>query len=156
MSGGAVAVVTAVARSLAGRAAGDPLSDGDGPGRSIADYRGLARTEPATSWSLAFFLICLAGLPPAVAGLVVKVVVFRSAVDAGLGWLAVVMAINVVLGLAYYLRFAAVLFAPADGTGATARRPDIRVPAAAALGIGLALGATVVLSVWPQAVLQLL
>jgi NADH-quinone oxidoreductase subunit N len=156
MSGGAFAVVTAVVQSLDGGSNRDVVVDGEAPGRLIADYRGLARTEPATAWSLAFFLICLAGLPPAVAGLVVKVVVLRSTVDAGMGWLAVVMAVNVVLGLAYYLRFAAILFLPSEARGASAGRPDIRVPLAPALGIGLALGATVVLSMWPQTVLQLL
>lgn len=62
-------------------------------------------------------------------GLFGKVVVFRAAVDAGLGWLAVVMAVNVVVALYYYLRWTAVLFAPApeaapaEGAGSARPRP---------------------------------
>ena len=48
---------------------------------------------------MGFFLLCLAGLPPGIIGLFAKVTVFSSAVDAGLGWLAVVMAVNVVIAL---------------------------------------------------------
>ncbi|KAF4410192.1 NADH-quinone oxidoreductase subunit N, partial [Streptomyces lycii] len=83
----------------------------------IDDYRGLFATRPAAALALGFFLLCLAGLPPGVIGLFAKVAVFSAAVDAGLGWLAVVMAVNVVIALAYYLRWTAVLFlAPAPDT----------------------------------------
>ena len=81
---------------------------------TVADYTGIIRTSALTGVGLAFFLVSLAGLPPGVAGLVTKVVVLRSAVDAGLGWLAVVMAVNIVIGLAYYLRWTAVIFAQPD------------------------------------------
>ncbi len=63
------------------------------------DYRALGRTEPLTAFALAFSLACLAGLPPGLLGLFAKVVVFRAPVDQGVGWLAVVMAVNVVIGL---------------------------------------------------------
>ncbi|MBO8188219.1 NADH-quinone oxidoreductase subunit N [Streptomyces spirodelae] len=78
----------------------------------LADYRGLARTHPLAAAALAFFLLCLAGLPPGVVGLFAKVTVFQAAVDAGLGWLAVVMALNVVIALVYYLTWTALLFRP--------------------------------------------
>lgn len=142
MNAGAFAVVSALVHSSAGRF-----------GRLLEDYRGLARTEPAAAFSLAFFLLCLSGLPPGIVGLVVKVVVVRSAVDASMGWLAVVMAVNVVIGLTYYLRWAALLFArPGQGHAPV----SVRLPATATISVGLALGATVALSVWPQAVLQVL
>ncbi len=48
---------------------------------------GLARRHPLAGLGLAFALLCLAGLPPGVVGLVAKVVVFQSAVDGGAaGW----------------------------------------------------------------------
>lgn len=83
------------------------------PGNRITDYRGLYIRHPWAALALGFFLLCLAGLPPGVIGLFAKVAVFGTAVDAGLGWLAVVMAVNVVFGLVYYLRWTAVLFQPA-------------------------------------------
>ncbi|HCA85370.1 MAG TPA: NADH-quinone oxidoreductase subunit N [Streptomyces sp.] len=80
------------------------------PANRIADYRGLYATRPLVALALGFFLISLAGLPPGVVGLFAKVAVFSTAVDAGLGWLAVVMAVNVVIALYYYLQWTAVLF----------------------------------------------
>src|SRR5256885_2399248 len=85
---------------------------GERGGGLIDDYRGLARTHPLTSVALAFFLACLAGLPPGLAGLFAKIVVFRGTLTGGYGWLAVIMAVNTVIGLYYYLAWAATLFAP--------------------------------------------
>ena len=53
----------------------------------LSDYRGLGRTEPLSAFALAFFLACLAGLPPGLLGLFAKVVVFPAPVDhAPAGW----------------------------------------------------------------------
>jgi NADH-quinone oxidoreductase subunit N len=123
------------------------------PANRLADYRGLARTEPVTALALAFFLACLAGVPPGVIGLFAKVVVFRAAVDGGLGWLAVVMAINTVIGLYYYLAWAAALFAAPD----PALPPlSFRVPVELGVAMGATLGLGITLSVLPQAVLAVL
>jgi NADH-quinone oxidoreductase subunit N len=72
---------------------------------------------------LAFVALTLAGFPPAVIGLVTKYVVLRPVVDDGLTWLAVVMAVNVMLGLAYYLRLVVVLVLRPDETPGIASRP---------------------------------
>ncbi|MHA6760671.1 NADH-quinone oxidoreductase subunit N [Streptacidiphilus sp. PAMC 29251] len=120
----------------------------------IDDYRGLFASRPATALAMAFFLLCLAGLPPGVIGLFGKIVVFRAAVDSGLGWLAVVMALNVVVALYYYLGWAAKLFQPAAGTPAAAAVTARRLPVSVALCLGLAASVGVVLSVAPQLVLQ--
>ena len=122
------------------------------PSGSIEDYRGLAYTEPASAAALGFGLLALAGLPPGVAGLWAKVVVIDSAVSGGAGWLAVAVAVNTVIALAYYLRWAALLFAaPLPG------RPAVSydVPAVSGMAVGLALAAGVVFSVLPQFVLGL-
>ena len=66
---------------------------------------GSVRRSPLLGMALVFALLCLAGLPPGVVGLVAKVVVFQGAVDGDLTWLAVVLAVNVAIGLVYYLRF---------------------------------------------------
>ncbi|WP_344459562.1 NADH-quinone oxidoreductase subunit N [Kitasatospora kazusensis] len=133
---GAFAVVAAVARTA--------------PAARIDDFRGLFTHRRWTALGLAFFLLCLGGLPPGVVGLFGKVVVFRSAVDAGLGWLAVTMAVNVVVALYYYLAWTAKLFAPA-GTEAQQQR---RTPAGLTVTLALTASAAVVLSVAPQLVLQ--
>ncbi|WP_199885405.1 NADH-quinone oxidoreductase subunit N [Streptomyces sp. CB00455] len=128
------------------------------PLQRISDYRGLYARRPSAALSLAFFLLCLAGLPPGIIGLFAKVTVLRSAVDAGLGWLAVVMAVNVVVALYYYLRWTALLFrspqeaeAPA-GAGDAAARAAAPWPVTAA--IVLTAATALVLSGAPQLVLR--
>ncbi|NEY35002.1 NADH-quinone oxidoreductase subunit N [Streptomyces sp. PRKS01-65] len=115
----------------------------------VSDYRGLYATNPLTALLLAFFLLCLAGLPPGVIGLFAKVTVFSAAVDAGLGWLAVVMAVNVVVALFYYLQWTALLFRAPEGEAVEHRLP---VPLTAAITVTGVLA--VVLSGAPQLVLR--
>ncbi|MEU5311052.1 NADH-quinone oxidoreductase subunit N [Streptomyces sp. NPDC021562] len=115
----------------------------------LSDYRGLYARNPLTALLLAFFLLCLAGLPPGVIGLFAKVTVFSTAVDAGLGWLAVIMAVNVVIALFYYLQWAALLFRAPEGEPAKHPLPG---PLTAALALTGALG--VALSGAPQLVLR--
>ncbi len=135
---GAFAVVAVVGRSA---------------GTRLDDFRGLFARRRWTALALAFFLLCLAGLPPGVIGLFGKVVVFRAAVDAGLGWLAVVMAVNVVVALFYYLVWTAKLFAPAEAAEGR-EAPARRLPAPLAATLALTASVAVVLSVAPQLVLQ--
>ncbi|MBZ4320658.1 NADH-quinone oxidoreductase subunit N [Streptomyces huiliensis] len=124
----------------------------------IADYRGLYARSPFAALALAFFLLCLAGLPPGVIGLFAKVTVFSAAVDAGLGWLAAVMAVNVVIALYYYLQWTAFLFRPAgepEGTAdGEAAAVKTRMPRSLGAAIGLAAAAGLVLSGAPQLVLR--
>ncbi|HEU5155384.1 MAG TPA: NADH-quinone oxidoreductase subunit N [Streptosporangiaceae bacterium] len=141
----------------------------------IEEYRGLARTSPAIGIALAFFLACLAGLPPGVMGLFAKVVVVRATVAGGMTWLAIVMAVNTVIGLYYYLAWAARTFAApeapvapvaaseAASETASAARPGTGTKVAVdgaghGVAIGIAIGAAavvaVVLSVAPQLVLH--
>jgi NADH-quinone oxidoreductase subunit N len=118
------------------------------PANRLDDYRGLFARNRWAALALAFFLLCLAGLPPGVVGLFGKVVVFQAAVNAGLGWLAVIMAVNVVIALYYYLLWLAKLFTPGGTVEPT------RAPAPLAATLGLAAAGAVVLSVAPQLVLQ--
>jgi NADH-quinone oxidoreductase subunit N len=88
----------------------------------IDDVAGLVRRRPLLGIAFAFALLCLAGLPPGVIGLLAKVVVFQSAVDGDLTWLAVVMAVNVAIGLVYYLRVVVAMLGPAPPVAAIAER----------------------------------
>jgi NADH-quinone oxidoreductase subunit N len=144
MNIGTFAVVTGFGRRSAGVS-----SEGGVSSNELDDYRGLARREPAVAAAMAFFLICLAGLPPGVMGLFAKIVVFRATVAGEVTWLAVVMAINTVIGLYYYLAWAARLFVRPAGTA-----PGMPRGAALRVAIGAAVAGAVVLSVAPQLVLQ--
>ena len=119
---------------------------------TLESSRGLVRVAPWTAAVLALSLAALAGLPPGVGGLVAKVVVLRSAVDAGYTWLAVVMAVNTVIGLAYYLRWAVLVLSPSTDTARPGAVPP-RPRGAVAAGL-LAGAATVLVSVVPQLVLR--
>lgn len=125
------------------------------PLHRISDYRGLYAERPLAALSLAFFLLCLAGLPPGIIGLFAKVTVFRSAVDAGLGWLAVVMAINVVIALYYYLRWTALLFRVPEGAeGSEGAQPRTKAPWPVTAAIVVTAITAVVLSGAPQLILR--
>jgi NADH-quinone oxidoreductase subunit N len=116
-------------------------------GGEIADYRGAARRAPWVGGAFVLALVGLAGLPPGLAGLFAKVAVVRSLLDGGAGWLAVVVALNAVVGLAYYVRVAAVLFG-------TAEAPRLRVPWAVAGALGVITLVAVVVGFAPQLVLD--
>ena len=118
---------------------------------SLEAYRGLARREPVASAVLAFGLACLAGLPPGVVGLVAKVVALRPLVHGSLWWLAGVAAVNVVLGVFYYVRWGALLFSPAKGQALT-----WKVTTGEGIALGASGAAAVALSIWPQAIAGLL
>lgn len=98
------------------------LRDGAADGGAIAEYQGVARRAPLVGAAFALALVGLAGLPPGLAGLFAKVAVVRALLAGDGWWLAVVVALNVVIGLAYYLRVAVRLYtAPApQGEAATA------------------------------------
>lgn len=112
----------------------------------IAEIRGLVRRSPGLGVSLGFALLCLAGLPPGVVGLLAKVVIFQSAVDGAVVWLAVVMAVNVAIGLVYYLRLLYALVAPVPSD---TELPTGPVSWPTAVVVAGTLGAAVVLSVAP-------
>ncbi len=134
MNLGAFGVVSAIGGNLPG-------------GGELADYRSLSSRQPRAAWPLGLFLLCLAGLPPGLMGLFAKVAVFRAVISGGLTWLAVVMAVNVVIALFYYLRWAAALFAPpTTGYRSTLSRS---VPLGPRLAVGLALVITVFFSLYP-------
>lgn len=124
----------------------------------VSGMRGLARSDPWRGGALVFALLGLAGLPPGLLGLFAKVVVIQAPVAGDLTWLAVVAALNVVLALAYYLAWVAVLVArppsgATAGTAGTAATLGAAGRPAGAWGarwaVGLTLVAAVVLSALP-------
>ncbi len=119
----------------------------------LADYRGLGRSEPLSAFALAFALACLAGLPPGLLGLFAKIVVFRAPISQGVGWLAVVMAVNVVIGLYYYLSWAAALYSRAGPAPVVEVASPYRVSWSDGAAIGLTLAAALALSVLPDTIL---
>ena len=77
-----------------------------GPGErhvDIEDFAGLGRRQPAMAACLSLFLLSLLGLP-ITAGFLGKFYVFNAALESNLIWLAILLALNSVIGSYYYLR----------------------------------------------------
>jgi NADH-quinone oxidoreductase subunit N len=128
---------------------------GDADGGDLDDYRGVARRSPWLAGVLVLALAGLAGLPPGLAGLFAKVAVVRALLGGDATGLAVVVALNAVIGLAYYVRVAATLFVPAEGpvaVGGPARR---RVSWSVGAAIAVATAAAIVIGFAPQLVMDL-
>jgi NADH-quinone oxidoreductase subunit N len=76
---------------------------------SLDDYAGLGQRQPVAAAVLSLFLLSLLGLP-VTAGFFGKFYVFKAAVNSHLIALAVLMAINSVIGAYYYLRLIVVMY----------------------------------------------
>jgi|SRR5579862_7223277 NADH-quinone oxidoreductase subunit N len=83
-----------------------------GPGErhvDIDDFTGLGRRQPAMAACLSLFLLSLLGLP-ITAGFLGKFYVFNAALESNLIWLAILLALNSVIGSYYYLRVIVVMY----------------------------------------------
>ena len=68
----------------------------------MKDLAGLSRRSPYLALAMMVALLSLGGIPPA-AGFIGKFLLFKSAVDAGLWWLAAIGIVNAFIALYYYL-----------------------------------------------------
>jgi NADH-quinone oxidoreductase subunit N len=75
----------------------------------ISDLAGLASQQPFTAALFSLFLLSLLGLP-VTAGFLGKFYIFNAALASQLIWLAVLLAINSVIGAFYYLRVLVVMY----------------------------------------------
>jgi NADH-quinone oxidoreductase subunit N len=66
-------------------------------------FAGLSQRRPAWALAMAAFMLSLGGIPPTV-GFMGKLLIFRSAVDAGLVPLAIIGVLSSAVGVYYYLR----------------------------------------------------
>jgi NADH-quinone oxidoreductase subunit N len=98
MTLGAFAVIQVLAR------AGDVKTE-------IADYAGIGFEVPALSFSLAIFLLSLAGIPPT-GGFLGKFYVFTSTWEAmpDFRWLVIVAVLNSIVSVYYYIYPVVVMF----------------------------------------------
>ena len=91
---------------------------------SLDDYAGLSQRQPMVAAMLSIYLLSLLGLP-VTAGFFGKFYIFKAAVNSHLLWLAVLMAINSVIGAYYYLRVIVLMYM---------REPSAETAAAAPVG----------------------
>ena len=91
---------------------------------SFDDYAGLGQRQPVVAAVLALFMLSLLGLP-VTAGFLGKFYIFKAVLDSHLIWLAVLMAVNSVIGAYYYIRLIVVMYMrePSAETAAAAPAP---------------------------------
>jgi NADH-quinone oxidoreductase subunit N len=120
-------------------------------GATLDELNGFGRREPLGALAFAIFLVSLTGIPPTI-GFVAKFLVIQPVLDAGLAWLAVVIALNAVLAAFYYLRVVVHMYMYDVDAEATAP-PLLRAPSLSA-SLGLASLAVVVLGVLPNSLYE--
>ncbi|GAA2164435.1 NADH dehydrogenase subunit N [Humibacillus xanthopallidus] len=134
-------------------------------GRDLTAYDGLWHRKPWRAGALVLALTSLAGLPPGIIGLVGKVVALRPVIAEGWVWLAVVAAVNAVIGVAVYLRWLRGVITAPEPTSADEALPVTATTAAtlateqrrvALAGLVVAAAVLVVVSVQPDLLLRLL
>lgn len=116
-----------------------------GEGETVRDLAGLARREPVLAFLMFLFILSLIGIPP-LAGFWAKLFVIRAAVDSGLLWLAVAVAINSAISVGYYYGMVRSMYvAPApEGRG------GVNAGIFLQLGLALAAAGVLVLGFWPD------
>ncbi len=88
----------------------------------IDSLKGMGWRHPLVSLAMIVFLVSLTGLPPTV-GFFGKYLLFLEGVQAGLGWLVVVAALNSVVSLFYYFRVAKALILTAPEEQSAVSQP---------------------------------
>ena len=118
---------------------------------SVEAFRGLSRRSPWLALCGAVSLLSLAGLPP-LFGFIGKLLLFRAALEAHLALLAVAAAVNSAIALYYYVNLIRLMYftPPADFAAAVRPAPSL------GLALGLCVTATLLLGLFPGALLALL
>ena len=140
---------------------------GSARARDLSEYRGLLAQHPVLASALGLALLSLAGLPPGFLGLIAKVTALRPVVTGELWFLAVIAAVNALLGVAVYLRWLINIISTPDLSGQTLAPavPDgvvpvavhaVRVHPATLVAVGFAAVALVLTSLSPQMLMGLL
>jgi NADH-quinone oxidoreductase subunit N len=121
---------------------------------TLEDYAGLAQNHPVAAAALSLFLLSLLGLP-VTAGFFGKFYVFKAAINSKLIWLAVLMAVNSIIGAYYYLKVIVAMYMrqPSEDSSRTA---PLSFPVTVNLVLAVTSIGTVYFGLFPNQVLRLL
>jgi NADH-quinone oxidoreductase subunit N len=139
---GAFAVAVAVGRG------GEETEE---EGYQLSDYAGLGKSRPGLAAAMTVFMLSLTGIPPT-AGFLGKWFIFRSALDADMLGLALVLAVNSAIAAYYYLGVIVQMYMVEPDTS-PAPAP---VRMTLSLSTGLAVVAVFYLGIFPGRVLTFL
>ena len=134
------------------------LSNGESDFEIINDYKGLAFKHPILAAGLTVAMFSLAGVP-LTAGFIAKFYIITASAKIKLWALLIILIINSVIGLFYYLRVAEILYTKVTGESKTEKGYTLFKPSFSWIG-GLALAALFLslfyLGIWPGPILQLI
>jgi NADH-quinone oxidoreductase subunit N len=118
----------------------------------LSSWAGLGRTSPVVAGVFAFLLLALAGIP-LTSGFTAKFGVFSAAIASGAVWPVVVAVVASAISAFFYLKVIVLMYfaKPAVEGGAAVAVPSVLTQSA----IVVAVLGTVVLGVFPQAILNL-
>ena len=119
---------------------------------SLDDYAGLSQRQPFVAAMLSIYLLSLLGLP-VTAGFFGKFYIFKAAVNSHLISLAVLMAINSVIGAYYYLRVIVVMYMREPSAEAAAAGP-VAFPLAVNTVLLLTFVGTILFGLYPNPVIN--
>jgi len=119
---------------------------------SLDDYAGLAQRQPFVAAALSLYLLSLLGLP-VTAGFFGKFYIFKAAVNSHLIWLAVLMAVNSIIGSYYYLRLIVLMYMR-EPSAETAAEAPARFPLTVNLVLAITCVGTVLFGLFPNPVLN--
>ncbi len=125
----------------------------NGSSVNLKSLRGLAGRSPWLALAFVVSMLALTGIPPT-AGFLGKFLLFKSVVDNGAYGLAIIAALNSLIALFYYLRFATTAFLPSAGEPAAEETPEGLVYPAAGVAIALGTLVTLALGIIPQSIIQ--
>ena len=126
------------------------MSDEKNDAEVLQDFSGLFWRQP---WLAAIFtgmLLSLAGIP-LTAGFIGKFYIVAAGVDSELWLLLVLLVVNSVIGLFYYIRLVAIMFQPLPGPVVRKRMPFFGIAALSALMVLL-----LWLGVYPSALIAVI
>lgn len=111
----------------------------------LDDFAGLASARPIAAACFSFFLLSLLGLP-ITAGFLGKFYIFDAALHARLIWLAILLALNSIIGSYYYLRVIVAMYMREPER----EFPAGRIPFGVATVLSLAAAGTLYLGLFPS------
>ncbi len=120
-------------------------------------FAGLGKRSPGLAFAMAFFMLSLAGIPPT-GGFIAKLLIFRSALDAGQLWLAIIGIATSAIGAWYYLRVVVYLYFREPSESAAelgAPGEDMGAPGGFRWVAGLALLLVLAMGLMPQPLIAL-
>ncbi len=117
--------------------------------KTLNDFSGIGRKMPLASLALLMAALSFAGMPP-FGGFIAKYLVFTSAIQANLSWLAVIGVLMSVVQVAYLFRLINYMYG---------RKPKdeikIKEPVRLLIPVFILAGTIIVLGLFPQIVLSL-